>query len=199
MATTIHCDWCGERIEGAGEHPARLSPGGCTEDGRWLHAPYFHYHAVGEECCLAQAVAVLLGHAQRAGSGNPTSRPPRGVEREAHQLEEHRLDDERRHGWRLLSMDRREAFVFQFLGDDHLTIAELTKRFEAELEPDIAIYESHVRGIVTRMFNTGQLAREGEEWHSRIRYRYLRKRELEGPIVELDAMLRADGDEERAA
>lgn len=128
-----------------------------------------------------------------AGHGRETR------EREEREREERLQEHKRRTGWKRISMDRREAFAFQLLGDDRLTIADLTKRFRTEFGTDIAIHETHIRGLVARMLEAGHLARKGEAWQGRVRYRYFRKRELEGPIVELEAMLQAHGDEERAA
>jgi hypothetical protein len=103
--------------------------------------------------------------------------------------EEERAEYQRRNAWRATSFERREAYVFQFLGEERLTIGEITDRAKAALHVDYDIYESMLRAQVTRMHKAGQLDREGEQWHSRIRYRYFCKRTLEGPIADLQAAL----------
>ncbi len=112
--------------------------------------------------------------------------------------EEDLAEYQRRNAWKRTSFERREAYVFQFLGDERLTIGELTKRARNALHVDYDIYESMLRAQVTRMYKAGQLDREGEEWHSRIRYRYFCKRTLEGPIADLQAQF-DQGNEGRAA
>ncbi len=183
MATTFHCDWCGEEIEGAREHPAVLKAGGCAENGDWLHSPEFHYHATGDLSCLGQAIELL-----RCRSERPATRP---VDRNQ------QLRNQRDY-WMRTPNERREAYAFQLLGDARLTIAEITDLFQAELEPDAKPYETDIRSLVTKMFKAGQLEREGEEWRSRIRYRYFRKCTLEGPIADLQAQLDDQADEEGA-
>ncbi len=107
--------------------------------------------------------------------------------------EEERAQYERRNAWRRTPMERRDAYVFQYLGDERHTIGELTERIKQALHVDLDIYESMVRAHVTRMFKEGQLQREGEQWHSRVRYRYYyRPRKLEGPIADLQKQFEQD-------
>jgi hypothetical protein len=122
-----------------------------------------------------------------------TNAPEDPAEAEARAAKE-RAEYQRRTAWRSTSMDRREAYVFQFLGEERLTIGELTERATKALHVDYQIFDSNIRSTVNRMFQAGQLEREGEEWHSRIRYRYFRKRTLEGPIADLQTALDEGGE-----
>lgn len=87
--------------------------------------------------------------------------------------------------WGDLPIPQRQAHVLEHLGEDRLTISELTTVLEKALHVDYSVYENWVRSAVNRMFKEGKLQREGEQWHSRIRYRYYVPRELEGPIADL--------------
>jgi hypothetical protein len=78
------------------------------------------------------------------------------------------------------------------LSDDRLIIPELESRLNAELgySPEgkvRAVYGSHVRRLITRMFRAGQLERVAEPAPGcKIRHRYFAKRSLEGPIADLE-------------
>jgi len=104
-------------------------------------------------------------------------------------------DYARRTAWQRTPMQRRDEYVLQSLGEERLTIGELTGRVETALQADFDIYESMVRAHVTRMFKEGKLEREGEQWHSRVRYRYFRPRKLEGVIADLQKQFDGEGDE----
>ncbi len=91
--------------------------------------------------------------------------------------------------WGSLAIPQRQAHIVEHLGEARLTIAELTAVLEKALHVDYRVYENWVRSTVNRMYKEGKLHREGEQWHSRIRYRYYVPRELEGPIAELQAQL----------
>lgn len=106
--------------------------------------------------------------------------------------EEQRAKYERRNAWRRTSMERRDAYVFQYLGDERHTIGELAEHIKQALHVDFDIYENMVRAHVTRMFKEGKIQREGEKWHSRVRYRYYRPRKLEGPIADLQKQFEQD-------
>jgi hypothetical protein len=89
--------------------------------------------------------------------------------------------------WGRLPIPQRQAHVLEHLDEARLTISELTDVLEKALHVDYRVYENWVRNTVNRMYKEGRLHREGERWHSRIRYRYYIPRELEGPIAELQA------------
>ena len=100
--------------------------------------------------------------------------------------EKKRLERERgkTRGTRYL-MEERDAYVLEHLAEERLTIGELSKRMKAAMHVEFWICESYVRSHVGRMFKAGKLHREGEQWHSRVRYRYYHPRELEGHIADL--------------
>jgi hypothetical protein len=98
---------------------------------------------------------------------------------------------ERRDVWAGTPRERRESLLFQVLGDERLILRELTSRMNAELGtpdhgPHSAVYQGHVRSLVMRMFHAGQLERAGETFKNKPRWRYFRKRGLDGPIVDLE-------------
>jgi hypothetical protein len=98
------------------------------------------------------------------------------------------IDDwnERRAEWGRIPRADRDYLALDLLGEERLTIAELTERFIAEL-PDCKVYDSDVRRVVRRLYEAGDLDREGERWRKgdSIRYRYFRPG-LSGPIADLD-------------
>lgn len=110
--------------------------------------------------------------------------------------------------WRDIPRARREALVFQVLGEDRLTIRMITERMEGELVRlgfarwdgfrACAVYQTEVDPVVKRMWRHGQLERAPETFNgSRIRHRYRRPCGMEGPIADLDRALRdvpADGE-----
>jgi hypothetical protein len=106
---------------------------------------------------------------------------------------------ERRNVWAGMRRERRESLLFQVLGDERLILRELTSRMNAELgtpdhESNSTVYQGDVRTLVMRMFHAGQLERVAESFKNKTRYRYFRKRGLNGPIVDLE---RAYHDDER--
>jgi hypothetical protein len=97
---------------------------------------------------------------------------------------------ERRNVWAQIPRERRESLLFQVLGDERLILRELTSRLNAELgTPDrksSSVDDGNVRSLVMRMFHAGQLERAEETFKNKPRYRYFRKRGLDGPIVDLE-------------
>ncbi|HEX2161683.1 MAG TPA: hypothetical protein VHF88_07665 [Thermoleophilaceae bacterium] len=90
----------------------------------------------------------------------------------------------RRKAWDRWPMERKRAVVLELLGDKRLTGKELAQRFRQAVAADFDVYEDQVLYIVKKMLGA-DLDRELEQWGSRGRYRYFRKRGLEGPIAEL--------------
>jgi hypothetical protein len=103
-----------------------------------------------------------------------------------------------------MQRERRESLLFQVLGDERLILRELTSRLNAELgtpdhEPYSAlvaepVYQGNVRSLVMRMFHAGQLERVAESFKNKTRYRYFRKRGLDGPIVDLERAYHEGGE-----
>lgn len=107
--------------------------------------------------------------------------------------------------WRRVRRDERERLVSKVLGEGRLLIRELTERINAALGyPEStdedgyrsarAVYESEIRNLVVRLVRDGQLEREPEPFEGKIRYRYSRKRGLDGPIADLERAYRDDGE-----
>lgn len=100
------------------------------------------------------------------------------------------VEDEAKGSWRQLSAAARESLLLQVLGDERLILRQLTDRLNAELghpTKPVAVYQGHVRSLVMRMFGAGQLEREPETFNkTHTRYRYFRRRMVDGPIVDLE-------------
>lgn len=97
--------------------------------------------------------------------------------------------NEHRARWTALSKHEREHLLVGLLGDDALTIPELTMRVRDRLG-ECAVCEGHVRNVVTNLLRAGELVREPETFRkTKIRYRYSRA-PLDGAIVELDRAFR---------
>jgi hypothetical protein len=122
-------------------------------------------------------------------------------ERKERELRESR---EREQVWKQTPIERRESLLLQVLADEGLTINELVGRVNAELCPPdtnyLMVYEPALRVLVKRMFAAGQLERVGEPaCNGQTRYRYFRKRGLDGPIADLDRAYHHDGEPEEGA
>jgi hypothetical protein len=118
---------------------------------------------------------------------------------EQHQEQRRRERAERRDVWRRTPKTRRENLVLNALRDDRLTHREVADRVDADLregvEGERLVYESYTRLVVMRLFKEGQLEREPDEACKKLRYRYFRKRRLEGPIVDLERVYHENGGE----
>lgn len=101
-------------------------------------------------------------------------------------LADRRLEEMRyENGWKRIPTLERERIMLELLGERRLTIAELTQELKAAQRTECAIYDSHVRAMVYRLYRAGGLDRAGEQWHGKTRYRYFRK-PLSGPIADLE-------------
>lgn len=192
MSTTYTCDWCGQEI-GSRYGYADMSLIGNFEDG-WAISSRVgrrHFHAGeldDEDSCLRQALALIDDG--RSGERPQSKRQQR---------------EEAKNQWKRMPRERREALAFQALGDNRLVIREITDRINAELgypqQPGGAVYGNEVASLVKRMCRQGQLEREPETFNvNHLRYRYFRRRGLEGPIADLERALSdvpaSDGEEE---
>ena len=99
---------------------------------------------------------------------------------------------ERESVWADMPRERRQALVLDVLGDERLTIREIwvlvEERLQSayEVEGPRIVYQSYVGSVVKRMLREGQLERHAEVYRNKPRYRYARKRGLEGPIADLE-------------
>lgn len=95
--------------------------------------------------------------------------------------------------WDRVPRQRRESLIFQVLGDEQLTVRELTERLDPLLAPGW-IYQSSVASMVRRMFQQGHLDRIVESYRNKPRYRYFRKAGLDGPIADLERAYHDNGE-----
>jgi ribonuclease D len=101
--------------------------------------------------------------------------------------------------WRRTPAAARESLLLRVLGDERLILRQLTSRLNAELGyptgKGCSVYENNVRNLATRMLRAGQLEREAETFNkTHTRYRYFRKRTLEGPIIDLERTYQEGGE-----
>ena len=188
----FHCDWCGELIEDRRGLMA-LDISGRHTDGRYIYVRR-HFHggsSADDDSCLLRALAF---DEHRSGDEGGRPRTAKEVQREVKQV------------WKTTPRERRESLLFQVLGDGRLVIREMTDRMNRELGiPEgeryggRAVYEGEVRSLATRLLRDGQLDREAETFNkTHMRYRYFRRRELEGPIAELEQAYQDEPDGEVA-
>lgn len=100
--------------------------------------------------------------------------------------------------WGHTSRPARESLVLQVLADDRLTVSEMADRMNAELgfEKARAVHDSNLRPMLSRMLDAGQLERQPQVFRGKVRYRYFRKRGLEGPIADLERAYYAEAEED---
>jgi hypothetical protein len=182
MAQTYTCDWCGDEIVSDGVRGvAHLNTHGLHTDIMFVSMFTRHFHAGAhndDDSCFLRALSAFEDH---LATNSPQPRVVDHVKQR----------QEARDVWGQLSSERREALLLNALADNRLTIRELASGMATELgyAPDDragALGEYYTRPLVRRLFRDGQLERVAEEFKGKTRYRYLRKRALEGPIVELE-------------
>ena len=187
------CDWCGEPIEQKAGR-ADLIVEGLFEEGGFdslIHDNRRHFHCGGradEDSCMLRALR-LIDNAGSRGTDNPPSDNPSRLSTDREPSWSERC--ERVEAWRAAPTAARESRVLQVLGDDALTQRELRNRLE---EAGAALYERDIRYLLTRMLRAGQLDRVKEPFRQTGRYRYFRRRGLEGPIADLERAFHDDGE-----
>jgi hypothetical protein len=121
-------------------------------------------------------------------------------ERLAAERDEYR---QRRAVWKGLGREQRERYLLDVLRDERRTIPELTNRLEDHLQGEFgpcAVYIGDVRTVVTRMLHAGQLLPEPETFNkTHTRFRYFRKRGLDGPIADLERAYHDESEKGAAA
>jgi hypothetical protein len=153
---------------------------------------------------LSWAIRDLLDDREPLETGGPSEdfdeevddEQPSGPDRKAREREERR---ERRFAWKESPLVEREREALQLLGDDRLTIKEITERFnEAHPEPDIPIiFDTDVRPLMYRLLHAREVDRKAEPrvpGGKAVRHRYFRRQTLEGPIVDLERTFREGTD-----
>ena len=191
MSVSYTCDWCGEPIEserGAEYGEAHLSSMGLHEDYGLAYKEVGHFHAGryhDSDSCLLQAIRLVKDHfgsMPKAVSDERLQRDERD--------QEHRAWREARDRWRRASWDERERWMLQALGDARLTASELVDRIEAN--GSVGTNPNEVRRLAARMVAAGVLDAVKEPYKSAGRYRYQHRRELDGPIADLERAYHAE-------
>jgi hypothetical protein len=98
---------------------------------------------------------------------------------------------ERVNAWKRQPREQRERLLLDVLGDELVTIGELTQRMRDQLP---LLVQSEVAYLVKCLFTSGQLDRVPEQFRGRVRYRYFRKHKLDGPIAELERAFHDDSE-----
>ena len=106
------------------------------------------------------------------------------------------LYEERRLAWRHKPMAYKEGIVIEALGDDQLTIRELTKRVNELVgwTTNTCLYESNIDSLTRRLMAARQLDRIKVQIGAREIWHYHRRRDLLGPIADLERAYRDDGE-----
>lgn len=103
--------------------------------------------------------------------------------------------------WKPLTHERRVSLVLDVLGDDALTVREITGRISERFRtPECGsrriVYETYARPLLRKMFLTGQIDRHaetrGKPGSKATRYRYSARRQLDGPIADLERAFHQD-------
>jgi hypothetical protein len=91
------------------------------------------------------------------------------------------------------SVRDREHQILDVLAEHRLTLRELAEHMR-ELHPDLKMDHSSVISIANRLLKAGELDRQPEHYNRgpRIRYRYFRRVQLDGPIADLDRAFREE-------
>jgi len=183
MAMLAQCDFCGETI--ANERlMIRLTASGGAYDPRYqsergsVYGDVAHYHATEDRPCWAEMLdRISLIHDVSSSLGPSTTDLERRAREKAEKESWNKKWLERKNAWRRISTEQRESFLFQALANDRLLVRELASRMNAHLgfsSEDQAVGEYELRPLVKRMFDAGELVREGESFRGKIRYRYFR-------------------------
>jgi hypothetical protein len=96
--------------------------------------------------------------------------------------------------WLDLNLDDRHRIILQVIGDEKLTLREITKRLD-DYRDDWKIWQSNVASTVKRLCERGDLACEKDMLGNRPRNRYFHSTDLTGTIADLE---REFGDAETA-
>jgi hypothetical protein len=93
-----------------------------------------------------------------------------------------------------VSHPQRAALILNLLGEERLLTHEAVARFREKYpEWEGCLYDNSMGALLRRMWKERDLDRAGEPMSpgsSRMVYRYFIRRELEGPIADLDAAFR---------
>ena len=186
MGVSYTCDYCGEQIDDDYRHAKILVFGSWHRDyGPDWHER--HFHAENGRPCF-KLVGEILEAASEPDSGRPLT------PREKHQQQQ-REWDEHEARWRSLSMPQREHLLLELLGENRLAVSQLAAKVQEKLGRYAAHY-SDVYPVLKRMHLTGELDRESEPFRrTRTRSVYFRK-DMSGPIVDLERTFHESDEQE---
>lgn len=132
----------------------------------------------------------LVGAAANLRRGQPAPEDDRRRDRfERHPMQD--IRDAARAAWRSVPKPQRECLLLNVLGDDNLTLRELAKRLDTKVRTpecgdELIVYGDNIRPLVVCLVQAGELERAAEVFRNKPRYRYSRRRALEGPIIDLE-------------
>ncbi|MDX6648150.1 MAG: hypothetical protein QOJ97_101 [Solirubrobacteraceae bacterium] len=167
MTKVITCDYCAETIE-HDDRQATLEVHYCADAiltgarSGWVG----HYHT---RCYNKVEDAIKAVHLEN----RPPPPPP----------------------WKERPPVEREHLVLNALGEDRLSLGELVPRVREQAGDD-QIWDSYLKTVVNRLIEAGELERVKErrcrgDHPSAFTNRYFRRRDLDGPIADLDRRLSA--------
>ena len=184
MSITYTCDYCGEEIGNEAYMTIEAGFERGSKKGGWRSGYFGHYHSSHRRGCygaMRDALSELHGQGRAADDEHP-NRPDELDRRDVSSKTMPRVE--------------RVHLVLNALGDKRLTLGELSARIEEQA--GVWVYDSRLRPLVYQLHEAGELDRVGErrakgDKPGAIRYRYLRRRELAGPIADLERALEEGG------
>jgi hypothetical protein len=210
----LQCDWCHKSIYGAAPrgwgYQVRFRPFhslslGQTPPSDGPAAIVLEAHLHPEPCKdeMAWAIRDLLAEREPLVTDGPDE------DEEVEEVEAKETQEERRErrlrerlekeaAWKRVPAAERDRILLEVLGEDRLTIRELTERMRSEL-PRCDLYESHVGRLVGRLFKEARELDRAADPRKKGRPRYLYfRRGLEGPIADLERTFHESDEGERS-
>ncbi len=208
---TLRCDWCGDEMgredeKGRYGHSLEfkaidglgLSGGVNLVDGApKTRVLSLHFHALCQRAVSQAVFELVREHEYEDGELDRFDDPavgPSSAEASGGDdpPDKWAIERERTAFWKKMPWADRERLALEILGEDRLTVNELTERLSAKVfalgGPEL--HDSKTRPLLKRMLERRELQRVPETFRkSRIRYRYYRLTELEGPIKDLNDAL----------
>lgn len=205
----LTCDWCHKPIYGKGiwGYQLEFAPFYTLALGQKVTtgapagvvlSPHLHVEPCKDE--LMWAIGELLEDREPLETDGPT-------DDEVAAEEESNTDDPRtgrqkeletmrqaRARWTGLDKAERQRLALNALGDKRLCAREIFERVAAEL-PDADFYRSDIDPVLRALLDAREVDREAEDWQSRKRWRYFARRELDGPIADLERAFTQPDDE----
>ena len=126
---------------------------------------------------------------QRSGDDEVSSPDGAGGRSDEDSVPEEASDQERKRAWRVAPLAVRERIVLEALGDQRMSLWELTSHLY-HTRRDIYVTADYLRKLLTRLVEAGELHEVNESppppRSGRRRRVYFRNAELSGPIADLE-------------